>query len=316
MKALIFILSIILLISAVFLVVELSNVFIEPVEFEISSSGFLDENGYGESAEGLEIQYYPNMRFSLNEISYFIDDSCDEKKSSSIGEAFDYLENRIGNINFFESSSNPNIIAKCNESVIRDYETIGRKKHFIVGEGGPTSVISTGLFSVIEEGVIFLFYEKSLCDFPIVEIHELLHVFGFQHTTDKKSIMYPVASCEQDLSVEIINEMKRLYSIESLPDMRFTNITATKQGNYLNFEVRINNQGLKVSNQNNLIIYTYPSNKQIETFDLGTLDYGAGKSLTVTNLKLPLRTNSIKFEIQAGKELDYDNNVVEMSLQD
>jgi hypothetical protein len=318
MKVLLIVLIAVLLFTTTLLSLELSYLFSEPIYLEVSSEDVLKQDQkyiFEEELSDLDLQFYPNMRFSYNEISYFIDESCDNEKSDRIKEALEHLEQEIGNINFYESSHEPNIKAKCNETLMRDYEDMGGKKHFILGEGEPTSIIQTGLFYVIEGGVIFLFYDEPMCGFPIVELHELLHAFGFQHTSDKKSIMYPIASCDQELTNEIKNEMKRLYSIESLPDLKFMNLSVVKQGNSLNFHVKIINQGLVDAEEVELFVYAYPSGEKIERFDLETLEYGSGKSLKV-EMRLPFRTNRIKFEISAGEELNYDNNIVEIDFDE
>ena len=41
-------------------------------------------------------------------------------------------------------------------------------------------------FKTIEKGKIALFKE-SKCEYPVVELHEISHVFGFDHIDNKKS---------------------------------------------------------------------------------------------------------------------------------
>ena len=73
---------------------------------------------------------------------------------------------------------------------------------FIAGEGGPTSITNTSLYNVILKGKILL-YKKSECEEPIVELHELLHVFGFDHSQDPNNIMFNLSSCNQEISQDI-----------------------------------------------------------------------------------------------------------------
>ena len=74
------------------------------------------------------------------------------------------------------------------------------------------------------------------CSYPNVELHELLHVLGFDHSENKKSIMYQlIESCDQILDQSIINQLKLLYAEENLPDLYFDKINVIKKGRYLPF---------------------------------------------------------------------------------
>ena len=258
-----------------------------------------------------ELQYYPNMRFNHNNITYSIDSSCSEEKIKRIEKAISMLEEDVNEISFFYTNNNADIEIICeNKNVPSEV-----KEYFIAGEGGPTSVINTSLFYIIEKGKILLYNDKSSCDHPNVELHELLHVFGFEHSTNKESIMYSVSSCKQVLTEDIKNELKRLYSIENLPELYFSEIDVKKHGSYIDFELKIKNQGLvKAKNIKLRIISTF-SNNTIDEFDMGDIEYGEGKYLKVENLKIPFRTKDIKFEIVNGKELNNNNDVAEFSIE-
>ena len=92
----------------------------------------------------------------------------------------------------------------------------GRRRHFICS-------------------IIYLYAnpQNSLnCNWPATELHELMHVFGFNHSMDSNSLMYPyLTSCNQKLDNSIIEELIRLYSIPNLPDLYFENISAIKISN-------------------------------------------------------------------------------------
>jgi len=254
-----------------------------------------------------QLQFYPNMRFSTKTISYKIDELCDRKKTARVKEAFLILE-RETELKFYESE-NGEIEIVCNESG----EMPKPGEYFIAGEGGPTSVINSSLFNVIESGKVLLFYEKSLCDNPNVELHEILHVLGFKHASNKNSIMYNVLGCEQNLTLEILSEIKKIYSFDSLPDLYFNNVSATKRGSYLDFDTDVRNKGL--INAKNVSLNVFKGDNLVKIFELGDLNYGEGKIMSIRNLKVGSNTKEMKFVIIYNKqELEKKNNFITLSV--
>jgi len=146
-------------------------------------------------------------------------------------------------------------------------------------------------------------------------LHELLHVLGFEHSENKNSIMYNTTSCQQILTNDIIDELKRLYSIQELPDLYFSSISATKHGSYLDFNVEVINSGLNEAENVKLEIYAEDEEEEkIDEFILENVGYGEGKSLEVKNLKISRAASKIKFVIVNGEDLDEKNNIIELFL--
>lgn len=220
--------------------------------------------------------FYENMRFPDEKISFFISQACTETKKRLMKEAFKVLENKTQTLDFYEKKNqDAEIIIGCSEEVIEQGGDM-----VVAGEGGPTKVINTGLFNVILEGRIFLYSDKE-CDLPIVEIHELLHVLGFNHSTDEKNIMYPVSSCDQKISEDIIETLTNNYAHETLSDLTITQINATKKGRYLDFAIVVKNVGLKSASGIKLDVLS--ENKSFDSYDLGALKIGASRLLNVEN---------------------------------
>ena len=246
-------------------------------------------------------QFYPNMRFPSNQISYNIYFDCsDEKKNKTIS-AFNYLGEETG-LSFYSKEDDADISVSCSENEEKINES-----YFIAGEGGPVEIIISKLFNVINKGKVLLLYKKSVCGDYSVELHEILHVLGFKHSENKYSIMYPTLNCNQVLTNDIINEIKRLYIFEELPDLYFTNLSLIKHGKYIDFNVSVKNQGLAIAE--NIKLEISFGTVKIDSLSLGSINYGEGRVLEVSNLELPSRdVDNLSFKLIISKDLDFSNN--------
>jgi len=262
-------------------------------------------------------QFYPNMKFNHNKISYIIGRDCNSEKKLRMEMAFQEVSKNVPVLIFYESVVNPEIEISCTEREETDIE----EKHFVAGEGGAKEIIQTGNYNVITRGVILLYENAKIrlkkCDYPNVELHELLHVLGFDHSEDKRSILYPyIESCTQVLDKSIIKELNDLYSKENLPDLYFDKIDVVKRGIYLDFDLTAKNSGSIKAQDVKLTIID--GDIIIEEKDLGDFDFGSGITLKVENLKLKrLDPDSIKFILDKEnkiKELNETNNIIDIKL--
>jgi len=261
-------------------------------------------------------QFYPNMKFNHNSISYEIDIACSGEERGRMISAFNDLASKVGLISFNEVLSDADIEVSCSGS---EKESID-KEHFIAGEGGAKEIIQTERYNVISDGIVILHngFKNSLeCDWSNVELHELVHVFGFGHSDNSKSLMYPyLEDCDQKLDDSIINELKRLYSEINLADLYFDKVSAVKKGRYLDFNVTVKNSGSINSEATQFSVLD--NGNLVENFDLGGISYGAGISIEIKNLKLRSRNpDEIRFVIDRDDlvdEIDSENNVAVVSL--
>jgi len=260
-------------------------------------------------------QFHPNMKFNHNSISYTIDSACSEEKKNRMIEAFNELSDKVGIISFYSVIENPDIEISCSE----DEKTSVDEDYFIAGEGGAKEIIQTDRYNIITNGIILLYWNPHgavNCDWSNIELHELLHVFGFEHSKDENSLMYPyLESCEQRLAQSIIDDLKELYSQPNLADLYFEKVVIIKKGRYLDFNVTIKNSG--DIDAGDVLLGVFDEGERIgeaDDFKLGDIKYGAGVSLSIQNIKLKNR-NSKKIEIVLDeknviKEIDENNNVV------
>ena len=252
-----------------------------------------------------------NLRFNHNDISYFIDSSCSDRRRASMERAFNLFEKEMEIISFFEmENNNADILVGCSN----DFISVGENL-FAAGEGGPSRIINTSLFRTIEKGKILL-YEDQRCDYPVVEMHELCHVFGFDHSPNPKNTMYRVSKCDQRITPDMIELIRELYAIKPLPEAVITELNATRRGRYLDFNITVFNKGLLGIPSISLTIFS--GEKKIEIFSLGSIDLGHGQTLKVKNVKLPLQRNEeIEFRLDAEnliEEFDEENNIAKMIL--
>jgi hypothetical protein len=256
--------------------------------------------------------FMENLRFNHNNISYFIEEDCSKIRRDSMVEAFVIFENEMELISFYKikNKSNADISVGCSDNYIELSDNL-----FIAGEGGPSRIINTSIFKMIEKGKISL-YKDPRCDYPIVGLHELLHVFGFDHSKNPKSIMYNVSKCNQRITEDMIDLIDELYSIEPLADAFIENLTVIKKGRYLDFNVTVSNDGLIGVNSINLTIFA--EGREFNVIELGELNIGYSRVLKVTNNKLPSKSvENIKFVLDVDdniRELNEENNFMQMTI--
>jgi hypothetical protein len=252
-------------------------------------------------------QFNRNMKFNHNNISYsFLD--CTYDKQSRTKNAFDIISNETGIIYFTEVEKSADIKILCSQTK-KPSENLD-SEYFIAGEGGPGEIIQTKNFNVILNGSVLLYSsnEKTIkCSLPSIELHELLHVFGFDHSSNESSLMYPyLTSCKQVLDSSIIRDLKKLYSEQNLPDLYFDLFSSpVKKGRYLNINFTIKNSG--TTDGKNVNFSIIEDGKKIETHELGDIRFGAGVIMKMENIKLK-SSSPEKILIV----IDYDNKIMEL----
>ena len=264
-----------------------------------SSTPVLSENAIDDFPNGT--LFYPNIRFTTKKISYNIDASCEGSKAEDSRNAFQILSDETS-LTFHESQRG-DIKVSCSKT-----EPIPQEGFFVAGEGGPNSIINASNFYVINNGTILL-YQENKCAKPIVAIHEILHVLGFKHSSNQKSIMHEVSNCNQQLTKEIIETIDNLYKYETLPDLTIREASATKSGKRIEFSVEIFNSGLDMAFNSKLGLFT--NGELISEYEIGELEIGSGKIITVGNLRVPRNLNTLTFKVDHKEtifEISEDNN--------
>lgn len=257
-------------------------------------------------------QFYPNMRYQHSIITTNISDECTTVKQELIQRALTTLE-----------SSTPLrfALAQAGTAAELSYLCSTRspdaedKRHFVAGEGGPTRIINTTRYAVILNGKVLL-YRSEKCERPIIALHETLHALGFEHASDKKSIMFPVTDCSQELEPSLIATLSRLYAVEAAPDLSIQRVSANATGRYLAFEIAIANYGLASTTNATLFIST--PERLLHTLPLEDIEFGQRKTLTASNIRIPRDSEMLIFSVEQAPgeaELNPEDNRAELRIK-
>ena len=252
------------------------------------------------------MQFYDNMRFPEPEISYNILD-CPLQKEDEMEEAFEMLSN-LTILDFYPVVNNEEISVTC------DSRNKMEGGMFIAGEGGPTNITRAGEFSVIQSGNILLI-RQSKCGSPNVALHELFHVLGFKHSSNKNNLMYNISKCGQTIGEDSLELIDELYSYPSYSDLIFENVSAKMDGRFLDAEITIRNNGLKDSKKSELVILA--NEKEIKRIGVEPLLIGFGRIIVLENVLVSnLVVNEIEFFIDyPEEELEKENNKIELKIK-
>lgn len=303
------ILGVILILIFVILIVIFGYLIYQnlPGENRQLSVVFNSKNNFNVTGPLTANQFIPNLRFNHNDLTYYSDGSCSLDKMQRMKEAFEIIQNKTKIISFRVGVADSDIFISCS-----DKEVENSKNVFIAGEGGPREYVNSTIYPIIIRGEILL-YKSSDCKSPVVELHELLHVFGFNHTSNEKDIMYPyIVGCNQVLSQEYIDDLISLYSIKPTSDLYFGDVNASEAGRYLNFNLSVINRGMIA--EQNASVEVYVGSESLGRFYLDGIDLGAGKEFRVGNLKLPSRNPSlVEFRVYSS-ESDVAEDIVRASL--
>jgi len=253
-------------------------------------------------------QFYPNMRFRDRKISYEIEESCSNSKIREIRTALDIIEKKTV-LSFYQDNSGE-ISFLCSSIA----PTPEQKNHFVAGEGGPTEILNINRYSLIFSSKVSLFRTGN-CEEPLIALHEIFHALGFDHNTNKRSIMYPITDCEQEIDDYLIESINMLYREDSLPDLTIEKLAAEKSGGRLSFNITISNMGLRDASDSELVVLG--DDIEIKRFELGRLEIGAKKILGVQNLRSARDLRKLSFYVKQknGSELDESNNLANLFIE-
>jgi len=282
----------------------------------LNNLGIGKSNNYNFSLNSPQItSFYENLRFSDDKISYKIDNSCNLNKKYDMERAFEIISNHTV-LQFYPVSSDEKISVSCQDKeIVKDENGL-----FIAGEGGPTRIVVSGNYNVINKGEILLI-RNSNCPNPNIAIHELLHVLGFNHSANSNNIMYYMTECDQVVSQDIYDKINNLYSQKPYADLVIENVSATINGKYLDANISIKNNGLADAEASKIRIYADGNLLELSSgkdeTNLQPMEAGHGIILKMTNIWIDqISAKEIEFEIYTSQqELNKENNKVKINIE-
>ena len=149
----------------------------------------------------LHWDHMPTYAFN-HELNY-TQRECFSYEVERVRKAFIILQNSTENKVIFKevSDAGADILITC-------YNAKGDETHLTSGEGGYSNRGDT-----ILHGTLNLYTTRNCGTWPDVEIHEILHIFGYDHKNDVSSIMNPIqAKCDLGkIDDDIIKDLIQTY---------------------------------------------------------------------------------------------------------
>lgn len=295
------------ILTIIFILTSVSLIFLYLLPF--NTIDFIPSGNYNFSVDSgqNQMQFYPNMRFSSSEISYKITD-CPLQKQNDMESAFSIIEN-LTPLKFYSVNDNEKISVTCDDKIVTDDNGL-----FIAGEGGPKNITVAGKFYVINGGQILLI-KPSNCPKPNIAIHELMHVLGFEHSSNPGNIMYNITKCDQTIGDDMIQLINELYSFPSYPDLAFENVSSVMHGRFLDVNMTIRNIGL--NNAGNSKVEIYADNNLVKEIDLEPLEIGSGRFISFGNIWVSqINVKEIKLIINSEfNEISKTNNEINLEIK-
>jgi hypothetical protein len=144
---------------------------------------------------------------------------CGSQEIQRIKRAFEVIKNETdGKVSFIETNTLGDIQITCHKASVEydwsknseGYRALAESTYYLEEDTYP-KVISYGtidFYDTLENRV------SSNCKtYPDTEIHEILHLFGFDHVNEKYNIMNPVQIyCPSSINKDIINRLDEIYN--------------------------------------------------------------------------------------------------------
>jgi subtilase family serine protease len=127
--------------------------------------------------------------------------------------------------------------------------------------------------------------------------------------------MYSVSDCDQTVGQDMIQAINTLYSVPSLPDLVFENVSARMSGRLLNINLTVLNAGLSYAGNSTVTIYADGS--VVREVNLGSLSAGYGRIVIMKNIFISqISVKELELVINDNfYEISKDNNKIKLEIK-
>jgi len=175
----------------------------------------------------LPITYSINLSFEKTRVEYFIQEAGRYERIQDIKKAFQIIEDSTDGVVYFEEvneGENPDIMIKGLSPTI--FEVVAATVN--VSDSIWGFALRNNVSNIIANSSVYLLPIQTYSDeyswvygrctnFPLIDVHEILHTFGFGHVFDSSNRvmfpLYPGLTCNVlEIDEKIINCLKKIYS--------------------------------------------------------------------------------------------------------
>ncbi len=153
------------------------------------------------------------IHWSHMPLTYKFETNCPEKREIEMRKAFEQLKQDTGFLLWFkETKTNPDISIYCKESQWEKWKDETLADALIHLDKSNKNLIIKGEINLYGQ-------QTRLCKtgYPRLEVHEILHLFGFRDVGDMSSVMFSYQLDYQDCKIKKIDKdiekaLKEIYS--------------------------------------------------------------------------------------------------------
>jgi hypothetical protein len=172
---------------------------------ELGSLNPISQNQVVDKYSKSKEMHWPNLPLK------FQFQNCTDYQTNRLNVAMEYISAKIKAISFQSSNDSFDLVFVCSQEQ--------KDRGFVAGEAELNYYVGTSLFAPSK---VYIYHAQHCVGRrPTIEIHELMHVFGVNHSSlsDWNDLMNPYTTrCEADISLDTVDYLDSVYSSENLQE--------------------------------------------------------------------------------------------------